>query len=643
MSSDPIKAFVDKISRQLKNVHSNLTRRTSNTFRSWSKLEETKDFYGVSAPLESYMIVPSGRLLDHFWDTVDVGDIVIGRVTSKLERALMIGLLCFDGGKSQDIESLEISARCPRSEIPAPNNHEDPLTRFSINDLIRAEIISVHRRDEKLLVTLHPRDNFDQRFKLGCISDEDLPIAYKRMCANAEPYDKLLHLSTGFYNPNVIGFLKQKLIDGNFSSLVEDINDYKFPSEEFAPALRKRQSAKVAKRSVTKGINFYRKGKMLEALQELNLALDLDPVNVDAFVARGALYANKCAFAKAIDDFEKALSIDSENKNAKKYLIEVLIERAKTIEQDIQEMAQIKEATNLYKRALAIDANCVEAKTALGLLEKSEKRYKSKCKRSSSTDSASSRDTGSQQKSEKSATIDKVRLLLKHDVGSSRKRKQSKSKRLSSSSSSSSSSTSSSSSSDSSSSSSSESEDEKPATKKRRSSSSQKKTLSPNPETQHYNRKSSASSDVFLEDKHQRSVHRKLSHSRSDRLDDERQSDPKYRNSNDRRRSSTDRNPRSVPSGSKRSSETSHRRESLHDRRNSRGPRNEHYSRRRSRDSPVRNKTISSQYHQRHSVGSNPKSSDATSSAAPIINVTKDNFSNLLDQISQFEKSKTLK
>ena len=40
-------------------------------------------------------------------------------------------------------------------------------------------------------------------------------------------------------------------------------------------------------------------------------ALDLDRRNVDAWVARGAAYANQHAFPKAVSDFQTALGVSS--------------------------------------------------------------------------------------------------------------------------------------------------------------------------------------------------------------------------------------------------------------------------------------------------------------------------------------------
>ncbi len=54
-------------------------------------------------------------------------------------------------------------------------------------------------------------------------------------------------------------------------------------------------------------------------------ALQYDADNLEAFVARGALHANKGEYDKAIIDLEKAIELDSSHANAKKYLKEVFL------------------------------------------------------------------------------------------------------------------------------------------------------------------------------------------------------------------------------------------------------------------------------------------------------------------------------
>lgn len=55
----------------------------------------------------------------------------------------------------------------------------------------------------------------------------------------------------------------------------------------------------------------------------------MDSDNIDALVARGCLYANTNSLIKAAEDFDKALSIDPEHINARKYMSETLQEMGK--------------------------------------------------------------------------------------------------------------------------------------------------------------------------------------------------------------------------------------------------------------------------------------------------------------------------
>ena len=59
--------------------------------------------------------------------------------------------------------------------------------------------------------------------------------------------------------------------------------------KDTADALRKTQSHKWSRHSTTEGIKYFRSGMETEAFQCFNKALHIDPVNVEALVARGAL------------------------------------------------------------------------------------------------------------------------------------------------------------------------------------------------------------------------------------------------------------------------------------------------------------------------------------------------------------------
>lgn len=63
-----------------------------------------------------------------------------------------------------------------------------------------------------------------------------------------------------------------------------------FPTEERASELRQAQSAKWAYKNVSEGIALFKANKHADAFLCLNKALSIDPNNVEALVARGALY-----------------------------------------------------------------------------------------------------------------------------------------------------------------------------------------------------------------------------------------------------------------------------------------------------------------------------------------------------------------
>lgn len=65
----------------------------------------------------------------------------------------------------------------------------------------------------------------------------------------------------------------------------------KFPEKEYASELRQAQAAKWSFHSVTEGIEHFKCGRYTEAFQCLNKALTIDSRNIEALVARGALYA----------------------------------------------------------------------------------------------------------------------------------------------------------------------------------------------------------------------------------------------------------------------------------------------------------------------------------------------------------------
>ncbi|MCJ8737587.1 hypothetical protein PDJAM_G00025770 [Pangasius djambal] len=335
--------------------------------------EETQEPYAIMPPLEQFMDVSYNERRDLFYRDVERGDVVIGRITSIRDFGFFVNLLCTAGGMERDVEDLEIMGLCPVRDVPSTGNHDDPLSYFQIGDLIRAGVKDIDRYHEKLTISLYSTSlalNME-RTKLGVISKEDLPLHYTRgeqvTTDSRESYEMLLQSSLGFSNPSNVDYLLGKLgiSDTQSHSLMRGLQSQRFLEDDFASAIRKKQSASWALKCVKAGVNHFKSGRHVEAMNEYNKALEIDTNNVEALVARGALYATKGSLMKAISDFELALESCPTHRNAKKYLCQTLVERGGQLEEE----EKLITAEGLYKKAIALDDTFHEAKEALRKLQ----------------------------------------------------------------------------------------------------------------------------------------------------------------------------------------------------------------------------------------------------------------------------------
>ncbi|XP_023675731.2 tetratricopeptide repeat protein 14 [Paramormyrops kingsleyae] len=404
--------------------------------------EETDEPYAIMPPLEQFMGIDFEERRDLFYRDVERGDAVIGRINAIRDFGFFITLLCLAGGLERDIEDLELTALCPIRDVPSNGNHDDPLSYYQVGDLIRAGVKDIDRYHGKLTVSLQPSSLSQSlaKLKLGVISREDLPLHYCRglKVANStsEIYEKVLGDSLGFSNPTSVEFLLGKLgiSETQPPSLMRGLQCKHFSEEDYGTSIRKKQSASWALKCVKIGVDHFKAGRHVEAMNEYNKALEIDVDNVEALVARGALYATKGSLVKAMDDFELALKSCPTHRNAKKYLCQTLVERGGQLEEE----EKLVTAEGLYRKALALDETFKEAEEALKKLQVHIQK------------SLKVREEEAAKEQEKSKNVEtsaeKLRKILKEE------KRMKKRKRRSSSSSTSSSSTSSSTSSDSSSS-----------------------------------------------------------------------------------------------------------------------------------------------------------------------------------------------
>ncbi|KAG9351165.1 hypothetical protein JZ751_025055 [Albula glossodonta] len=336
-------------------------------------LGETAEPYAIMPPLEQFLDVPFEERKDLFYRDVERGDAVIGRISSIRDFGFFITLICMAGGLERDIEDLELMALCPVRDVPSNGNHDDPLSYYQTGDLIRAGVKDIDRYHGKLTVSLHTSSLSPNlaKLKLGVISKEDMPLHYIRgvKVANSstDSYEKVLDGSLGFSNPSNVEFLLQKLgiSETQPPSLMRGLQSKYFLEDDYGTSIRKKQSASWALKCVKIGVDHFKSGHHVEAMNEYNKALEIDTNNVEALVARGALYATKGSLTKAMDDFELALEGCPTHRNAKKYLCQTLVERGGQLEEE----EKLVTAETLYKKALTLDETFQEASEALQKLQ----------------------------------------------------------------------------------------------------------------------------------------------------------------------------------------------------------------------------------------------------------------------------------
>ncbi|KAM6222799.1 tetratricopeptide repeat protein 14 [Rhynchocyon petersi] len=336
--------------------------------------EDNEDHYAVMPPLEQFMEIPNVDQRELFFRDIERGDIVIGRISSIREFGFFIVLICLGSGIMRDISHLEITALCPLRDVPSHSNHGDPLSYYQTGDIIRAGIKDIDRYHEKLAVSLYSSSlpPHLSGVKLGVISSEELPLYYRKSVElnsnSLESYDNLMQSSLGFVNPGVVEFLLGKLgiDDSNPPSLMRGLQSKNFSEDDYASALRKKQSASWALKCVKIGVDYFKVGRHVDAMNEYNKALEIDKQNVEALVARGALYATKGSLSKAIEDFELALENCPTHRNARKYLCQTLVERGGQLEEE----EKFLNAESYYKKALALDETFTDAEDALQKLHK---------------------------------------------------------------------------------------------------------------------------------------------------------------------------------------------------------------------------------------------------------------------------------
>merc|ERR1719270_2096596 len=327
--------------------------------------DQVEELAALLPPYEVFTNVHEDDRCRHFFDSIVAGDVLLCRVVQKSMSGLMLTVLCLDPvtDKSRYIEDLRIRCFCPSGEMVPASDPRDPVRSYEAGDIVRVVCLEVKLESQRLLAGMKTsglRPEMAGVVKLGLCPPAQLPAAYSYSAQAIErkiPFSMFLEKSVGFINPTNVAHLASELgLDVKGASLMGSlIGNYR--EETYASKLRKEQASKWAYKHVAQGIKYFKAGNNVEAFQCLNQALNIDNDNVEGLVARGALYANNGGLDKAVEDFEKALTINRYHRNARKYLCETLIAVARNHEDE----NKVDSAIETYQRILTIVPDHKEA------------------------------------------------------------------------------------------------------------------------------------------------------------------------------------------------------------------------------------------------------------------------------------------
>nr|CAH8876587.1 unnamed protein product [Trichobilharzia regenti] len=331
--------------------------------------EQAAAFCAVAPPIETFMDVPDEIRRDQFYATCRRDDILVGAVSVVQDSGLVITILAYDQGPRRDFEGLKITGFCPLRQLPRYNTHGNALDAFQIGDKVRAFILDIHGGG-RLILSMNSKMLNREIYgdlKLGIITDDDLPLYYKKLQnLDGKSYEAYLESTPQFRNPDGLQVLcaRMGIPRSSACSLLFCINKIRLPKSEMACELRRTQLLNFSMKHVAQGVKYFKESRNTEALQCYNFAIEVEPTNPDAYVARGALYASIGTYTKAVEDLEKSLEIQPNHVNAKNYLGQTLVAYAGEIGRK-----EISKAEQLLNRALKLDPDNVEAKDALKELQ----------------------------------------------------------------------------------------------------------------------------------------------------------------------------------------------------------------------------------------------------------------------------------
>eukprot|EP00118_Oscarella_pearsei_P000019 m.3992 g.3992 ORF g.3992 m.3992 type:complete len:486 (+) comp10055_c0_seq1:1517-2974(+) len=334
---------------------------------------ESQDlWHGKCFPLEMHLGISPEERVGKFLEDISVGVVVLGEVLQVQEiQGVFIKICEISVGPSRYVKDLELQALCPTAEIQPSEeeSHVSPLEDFKKGDFVRGIVYSVV--NGAFFVSFRQWRLPDQLkdLELGLLSEDDTEIQIKRAKIEYDPGVSLsgeLTQSTGFSNPHGIDNLRAYAgisASLEFSSFLQSMQ--RSPPDHFYDELRSQQTHRQAMDLVASGVSHLKSGKAEKAVKYFDQSLLIEPQNVEAYVARGALHANDDNYYDAIKDFKSALKFHANHRNAKKYLAETQL----ALGNSLAKKGKYKEAVGYFRDALALNPNMESAAESLKSVE----------------------------------------------------------------------------------------------------------------------------------------------------------------------------------------------------------------------------------------------------------------------------------
>ena len=127
-----------------------------------AKDDEKSDYYAIIPPLEQFMGIDIEVCQEKVFGLLKVGDVVCGRILTTKEFGIFVKLLALCKDTSRFLEDCEVVALLPAGELRDRFSNVASVGDFSVGDLVRAVVTKVTAEEQKVLVSLHAREDLKE-------------------------------------------------------------------------------------------------------------------------------------------------------------------------------------------------------------------------------------------------------------------------------------------------------------------------------------------------------------------------------------------------------------------------------------------------------------------------------------------------